>query len=121
MATEVITVGEKTRPTIKKIWRDYRNEEDPTKALDITGYAFKLCVKRALTDPDSKAWFDLSGAIVTAASGIYKFDLTTEHTCIPPGTWPGEIRVWTDGTTTNPPHDRISLDFVVEKAVDETV
>lgn len=93
--------------------------------VDITGFTFKWIVKPFLANdedgrlPDSRAWFDKAGAIVTALEGTYKFVLTELETSIPVGTWPGEIRVWS-GASTLPPDYRISADAECEDAVDAT-
>jgi hypothetical protein len=116
--SETITVRYNSTPTITRILKDARNEIDEDAALDITGYTIKLIVKQSLDLADSRAWFDLSASIVTAASGTYKFELTPAHTCLPEGTWYGEIRWWS-GDATYPPDDAIQVDFVVEGPVDK--
>ena len=121
MADIRLSVRQNTRPTITRVMRDFRNESNPNAVVNITGYALKLSVKRAITDADSDAVFDLSASIVTAASGTYRFTLTPEHTFLPAGVYPGEIRWWTDGTTTNPPHDALSVDFEIQASVDQVV
>jgi hypothetical protein len=121
MADILLSVRQNTRPTITRVMRDFRNESNPNAVVNITGYALKLSVKRAITDADSDAVFDLSASIVTAASGTYRFTLTPEHTFLPTGVYPGEIRWWTDGTTTNPPHDALSVDFEIQTSVDQVV
>ena len=121
MADIQISVRQNTRPIITRVLRDFRNESNPVAVVNITGYALKLSVKREITDSDSDAVFDLSASIVTAASGTYRFTLTPEHTFLPAGTYPGEIRWWTDGTATNPPHDALSVDFIIQTAVDQVV
>jgi len=121
MADILLSVRQNTRPTITRVMRDFRNESNPGAVVNITGYALKLSVKREITDADTDAIFDLSASIVTAASGTYRFTLTPEHTFLPAGVYPGEIRWWTDGTTTNPPHDALSVDFEIQASVDQVV
>lgn len=117
MAEEQIVVRQNSRPQITKVLKDRRNEDDPFGAVNITGYTFKLIVKRAFTDADSSALFDLSGTIVTAASGIYRFTLTSEHTAFPPGVYFGEIRWWDGSVSNNPPLDAIAVRYIVQQAV----
>jgi len=117
MPTEQIVFGYNSSPTLKfTLLDDYG---DP---IDITGYTFKLMVKPFLANedgqlPDARAWFDKTGAIITALDGTYKFDLTPAETGIPAGTYPGEIRAWS-GSATLPPTYRISAEVTCEEAVD---
>lgn len=122
MAEKTITVRELSRPTVTlQLLQNFRDESATSAAVNITGYAFKLIVKRDLDDADARAYFDLAGTIVAAASGTVKFDLTLEHTALPAGTYPAEVRWWADGDTTKPPSDAFSVDYVVERAVDSVV
>jgi hypothetical protein len=117
MASETITVRYNSSPVITRILRDSRNEVDPDAAVNITGYTIKLIVKQSAELADSRAWFDLAASIVTAADGSYRFTMTPEHTSIPAGSWPGEIRWWS-GSTDNPPTDATQILFVVEESLD---
>lgn len=118
MAQKVVTVRYNSSPT-----RKFELLDEYGAAVNITGYTFKMIVKPFLAHeidgvlPDARAWFDKTGAIITAASGTFKFDLTPAETCLPPGTYPGEIRWWS-GSTANPPTDSWSIDYVVEEAAD---
>ncbi len=121
MADKLITVRENSRPFLTFEMVDFRNEVDPTLAVDITGWAFRLVVKNDIDDPDAQALVDLAGVIVSAPAGTFSFTLTTAHTSLAPGTYVGEIRWWEDGVTTNPPHDAWRVSYTVQKAVDNTV
>lgn len=114
---ETITVRYNSSPTITRILKDERNEIDDDAAVNITGYTFKLIVKQDRNLPDARAWFDLAGSIVVAGDGTYKFELTEQHTCLPVGTWPGEIRWWS-GSSSYPPTDAVQINFVIEDVVD---
>jgi hypothetical protein len=117
---EKLSVYFNTTPVITRVLLDVRNEDDPNAAVDITGYDFRFIVKQDMDLPDSEAWFDLAGAIVTAASGIYSFTLTVAHTCQAPGTWPGEIRWWATGYAAGkPPTDRVAIDYEIVDVVDK--
>jgi len=118
MADE-IRVREMSRVVLRKVIPS-RDDSDGTPP-NITGYAIKLIVKQDLELADSRAYFDLAGVIVDAANGEYTLTLTLEHTNLAPGTYPGEIRWWSDGVTTNPPTDSVAVDYVVERAVDSVV
>ena len=116
MPSVTIEVHEGTEPGDQTfVMRDFRNASDPTAVVDITGYAFKLIVKRELDDPDSACLFDLTGSIVTAADGTYKFTLTLAHTCMPAGDYIGQIRWWSGGApgTEEQPTDAIDCTYRV--------
>jgi len=115
--SETITVRYNSRPVITRIMKDERNEIDPDAAVDINGWTIKLIVKQDRNLPDARAWFDLSASLISVTDGTYKFELTEEHTCLPPGTWPGEIRWW-KALSYVPPDDAIQVNFVVEDVVD---
>jgi hypothetical protein len=127
MADRTITVRRVTTPTRTFILTnaDLGSENDPEGAVDITNYVFKLLVKYDSTPgefTDAQAAVDATGAIVTAASGIFKFDLSVHHTNLPPGTWPGEIRFWTSSPASGEPPDGVlTVDYVVEEAIDSVV
>lgn len=116
MANESIRVVRMTAPVQTRILKTSRDERTPTGAEDITGYTIKLIVKNSLEDADARALFDLAATLVTATAGVYKFTFTTAHTCLPAGTYPGQIRWWTSGSTVAPA-DSIDVDFVVVDAV----
>ena len=120
MADITITVREGSAPgDLTFVLKDRRNEVDPLAEVDITGYAFKFIVKPTVDSDDDEAFFDLSGSIVTAADGEYKFTLNATHTFFLPGTYPGEIRWWSGGapSTAEPPTDSLSVDYVVEPKI----
>lgn len=83
---------------------------------DISGWTFKLLVKRSKADADSLAWVDVTGSVVSNTDKTFKFVLDGRHTTIPPGTWPAQI-LWWSGATTNPPKDGWSVDYTIEQAV----
>lgn len=120
MADKTIKVREDSAPgdQIFKL-TTFRNEDDPAGVVDITNYVFKLIVKRNFNDPDVEALFDdLTGSIVTALSGIFKFVLTGAHTVLVPATYPGEIRWWASAPgTEEPPLDAWAVDYIVEPKV----
>lgn len=121
MATKRIVVRQNTTATLLTFkLTTFRNEASPKTVVDITGYAFYLIVKPDADLADSRAFFDLAGSIVTAAEGTFRFTLTSAHTCLAPGTWPGEIRWFSGGApaTGTPPTDAWSVDYVVEQAID---
>lgn len=103
-----IEVGENSLITL-----NYRLVDAFGDTVDITGDAFYLTVKRAITDADALAWVNFAGVIVTAAEGKFKFDLTPAHTALPPGDWPAELRWWSSGTITEPPEWRRAVTYRV--------
>lgn len=116
MPSATIEVHEGTEPGDQIfVMRSFRNAESPSTVVDITGYVFKLIVKREYDDLDSAALFDLTGAIVTAANGTYKFTLTSAHTAMPAGDYIGQIRWWSGGApgTEEQPTDAISVRYTV--------
>lgn len=115
MAKESIRVVRMTTPVVIRILKKFRDERSATVAQDITGYTIKLIVKNSIEDLDARALFDLSASLVTAAAGVYSLTFTTAHTCLPAGTYPGQIRWWSGGTTVAP-NDSIDVDFVVVEA-----
>lgn len=118
---ETIPVRQNSRPILKRILRDLRNQNDPTKALDITGYAIKFIVKPNVDVADSRAFFDLSATLSTPLIGEYTLTLLEAHTALAPGIYPGEIRWWSGGVTTQPPDDAIAINYTVERAIDQVV
>lgn len=120
MADKIITVREGSNPgDFTFVLPDRRNEDDLEEPIDITGFAFKLIVKRSLDDADSLAFFDLDGSVVSGTDGTFKFILTHEHTSMVPATYPAEIRWFSGGApaTGTPPTDSFSVDYVVEQKV----
>lgn len=113
MSDKRITVQQRTKLTVTYQLTTFRNNYDPLVPVDITGYTFKLLVKRDRGDADSLAWVDISGTIVTAASGLFSFELSAAQTALAAGTWPGIIRWWS-GSTSLPPVDAWSVDYIVE-------
>lgn len=122
MADKSITVRENSEPGDQTfVLEDRRNEDDPRGVINITGYVFKLIVKRAFDDKDSEAFFDLTGSIVSAAKGVFKFVLAREHTFMAPETYPAEIRWWTSAPATGQlPVDSFSVDYTVDTRVRKT-
>ena len=120
MADKAITVRYNSAPGAQTfVLTDFRNEDNPNLAVNITGFFFKLIVKRFTDDPDSEAFFELDGAIVTPLDGIFSFTFTAEHTTIPPDIYPGEIRWWSGGApaTGEPPTDALTVDYSVQQGV----
>lgn len=113
MADKTIIVQQRIKTEVTYQLTTFRNEYDPFAVVDITGYTFKMLVKRDRADADSLAWIDITGSIVDAASGLFKFELAAPQTALPEGNWPGIIRWWS-GSTGLPPNDAWSLDYVVE-------
>lgn len=116
MAETIELVG-MTAPSITKILRDSRNESSPDSIVDITGYTIRLIVKQNTDIPDSRAHFTLDATLVTPTGGVYRFDFTTRHTGLPPGTYPGEIRWW-PGSTSSPAKDAVPVDFIITEPLD---
>lgn len=116
-----IRVRQNTRPQQFFQLKDFRNPSDPNALIDITAYSFRLMVKRDLADADAQAFFDLAGVIAVALDGSVRFDLTAEHTAMPVGRYPGEIRWWSDAVETNPPTDAVRFSYIVEDPVDKIV
>lgn len=89
-----ITVGYNSFAT-----RKFEKLDEYGDPVNLTGYIIKLIVKpfRGNEDgmlPDSRAWLNYAATLITAASGTYKFALTPAETCLPPGTYPAEVRFW---------------------------
>ena len=118
---ETIAVRQNSRPTLKRVLRDFRNQDDPGAPVDITGYVIKFIVKPDVDVPDAQAFFDLPGVITTAVQGKFTLTLLEAHTALAPGNYPGEIRWWAGGITTVPPTDAIAIDYIVERAIDQVV
>lgn len=115
-----IKVRENSSPTFKSVLRDFRNQEDPAKAVDVTGYEIRLTVKPLLDSPDSEAFFDLVATLPDPTNGVFQFDLSPAHTALRPDTYVGEIRWWKTGTPVagEPPTDAIEVIYTVFPAVD---
>lgn len=113
MADKQITVQQRTRLTVTFQLTTFRNAYDAFVPVDITGYTFKLLVKRDRADLDAVAWINRSGAIVDAETGLFSFELSAAETALAAGTWPGIIRWWA-GSTALPPEDAWSVDYIVE-------
>jgi hypothetical protein len=113
MADKTIKVQQRTKLTIQFQLTTFRDEYDPFAVVDITGYTFKLLVKRDPGDADSLAWVNLTGTIEDATSGLFSFELSAAATSLAPGTWPGILRWW-DGSVLLPPVDAWSVDYTVE-------
>ena len=118
-----IILVELTQPVVTRVLRqNARDASASSDPEDITGFVFKLTVKRSLDDPDSAALFTLDATIASAADGAYKFTFTLVHTSIPPDVYFGEIRYWKTGiATTAPPTDKIPIDFTIAKSVKRTL
>ena len=115
MADKLLVFRENSIPgDVTFALKDRRNEDDPRAVVDITGYVFKLIVKRNLEDADADAFFDLTGSIVSATDGTFKFVLTAAHTSFPPENYVGEIRWWTSAPgTEEPPLDSFSVSYSI--------
>lgn len=107
-----IEVVQGSKPVLRFQLPTFRNEDDPAGLVDITDYELELVVRRQDTAAEV---FRLDGAIVTAASGIFKFTLTPLHTYLPAGTYDAEIRWWdTPGATIRgEADDAISIPYIV--------
>lgn len=117
MADKKIEVGYNTGPLLTFQLTDFRNENNSSGIVDITGYSFKLRVKKNLTDPDSAILVSLNGSILVAASGTFTFQLTTAHTCLPPGKYVGQI-LWWSGAVGTTPTDSWTVEYNVADPVD---
>lgn len=120
MATKTINVRERSIPGVFTFrMKTFRNENTPNGTQDVTGWAFKLIVKRNLDDPDSRALFDLTGTVPAGVLGDFQFTLGFAHTTLKPASYPAEIRWWTGGAPPigTPPTDYFSTDYVVAAAV----
>jgi hypothetical protein len=113
MADKQIIVQQGIKTTATFVLTDFRSEYDPTAVVDITGYTIRLLVKRDRGDVDSLAWIDITATLVSVADGIFSFELASPYTSLPAGTWPGIIRFWS-GSTSLPPDEAWSVDYVVE-------
>jgi hypothetical protein len=116
MPSEAIEVVRMTKPEIIRILYKTRDESNPKTPFNIYGYTIKLIVKNKLSDIDARALFDLAATIVTDSAGTYKFTLTTAHTCLPAGTYPGQLRWWS-GSSAVAPDDSIDISFIVTDSV----
>lgn len=114
--TKPIEVTEYTTPTETLVLLKSRDATQPTEVEDISAYTIKLIVKADVDFDDDQAFFELEATIVDGPEGVYRFDFGMNETSIPPGTWPGEIRIWT-GPTTDPAADAIPVNFTVVPAV----
>ena len=118
---ETISVRQNSRPIIKRILRDFRNQGGPTAALDITGFAIRFIVKPNVDVPDAQAFFDLAATLSDPTAGEYTLTLLEAHTALAPNSYPGEIRWWSGGVTTVPPTDAIQVNYVVQRAIDQVI
>jgi len=90
-----ITVGYNTYPT-----RKFQKRDELDAAVDLTGYVISISVKPFLSNedgklPDARSWIQSYAAeLVAATTGRYQFVFGAQHTCLPPGIWPAEIRFW---------------------------
>lgn len=89
---------------------------------DITGDAFQLtCRLVNVTQPDlsvtTRTW-ELAGAVVTAASGIWSLTFSPVQTGAPPATYEGELLWWASGTTTEVPKERWTGPIVITGRID---
>jgi len=123
MADVEVSVRENTGFPLTLVWKDRRNEEDPFGVVDITGYAFELVVGFNTVNDDGflvfTEAFKLTGSIVTAADGTYKFTFTPKETALAPGIYIGEINAWSSGTVTEPPTDSLSFQLTVVERLDQ--
>ena len=115
----IVREAEVTTRTYLLLNRDLGDEKDPDDAVDITGYAFLLRVRRTYIDVNEDLReleiFTLAGAIVTAVDGEFKFDLTSEHTALVPATYDAEILFWSSGTVTDEPTGHFNVTYTVEE------
>ncbi len=118
-ADRILVVRQNSRPGLFTFQlTDLRNEIDSADPLDITGFVFKLIIKKDVNDADSSALFDLTGAIIDALQGVFSFTLTSEHTTHPAAVYIGEIRWWSSATATaEPPIDAFTVDYVVQQSI----
>ncbi len=118
--SEIISLSQFSRTKLRRVWRKYNDERDPTGAADITGWAIKLRVKRDLDDDDSLELVNLSATLgIDDANGVYDLQFSSALTANV-GEFPGELLAWEDGVTTSVPHHRIPVTFEVVPAVDLT-
>lgn len=118
MASRTIYVTEYSQPTRTFLVTnaDLGSELDPGTAADLTGYACKLVVRQNDVDLEDAVLFSLAGT-VTAVDSTVSFALTAEHTALPAGSYPAEIRLWASGTTTEPPSESWPCSYIVSQAV----
>ena len=90
-----ITVGYNTKPT-----RKFQKRDALGSAVDLTGYVISITVKPFLSNedgklPDARAWIQSYAAeLIEETLGRYQFVFGAQHTALPPGIWPAEIRFW---------------------------
>lgn len=93
-----IVVGSNTSPEETFQLLTHRDGSDDTVPVDITGYAFRLCVYSYFATEDEQSterheWFRLDATLVDETKGTFKFTFTAaDHTNFPPGTYAAEIR-----------------------------
>lgn len=102
---------------------------NPTNPADVTGWLIKLIVKpfrffvdrsavRTSEVTDAEAYFDLAADVTVApTNGEYTFHFTTIHTCLPAGTYPGQIRWWTAGVQVDSPDNGFPVSYVVTDSI----
>ena len=125
MADKSVSVRENTSFDWTLQLLKFRDESQPSAIQSVAGYAFRFRVWQVSFDDDGDevftTLFTVTGAIVTAASGTFKFALTPDHTCLPPGTYDGEVVWWSSGTpTTDVPTDSWSVEYEVVSRRDQT-
>lgn len=128
MADKQVTVRVNTNPSIRFQLTSFRNEDAPDTPVNITGYAFRFRARQVAQTPSASIpggydtvnieLFDVSGTIVTAASGIFRFDLTETETTFAPGTYVAEIVWWSGGVVTENPTDAWSVDYTIVAKLD---
>lgn len=124
MATsDTIQVMRRTSPLLTRQMLTFRDDTNPTNPADITGWLIKLMVKSSFVMPglnpfllsDQSAFFDLPATLLTPTSGVYQFQLVSAHTVMPAGIYPGVIRWWMDGISTDVPDDAIFINYIVSE------
>lgn len=97
----IISVVQGSKPVLSYRLSTFRDENAPSGIVDITGYVFELIVR---TVEAGEEVFRLTGEIVSASSGTFKFNLTPEHTFLTPDDYEAELRwfVPPDAPTTAP-------------------
>lgn len=75
--------------------------------VDITGYLFELTCRFVDFRRDDKTvarvTWTITGSVVTATEGKFRFTFSTTQSTIPPGQYAGEMKVWTGGAVTDEP------------------
>lgn len=89
--------------------------------VNIAGYLFELACRFVDFRRDDKtvarqSW-TITGSIVTAADGKFRFTFTTTQSQIPPGQYPCEMKVWTGGAVTDEPDAAEVYSLLVQEKV----